>query len=519
MLGSVGRLAIRRRFCHLAAATGCGRYKTSSLPTKPNARLQEVLFVFAMTIRLKLNLAVTALIIIFVITAAFAMRAVRENAEFGDTFSRMRELTDMTSNIHSGIYRHLAASGGLVDAPESANRAGWLVQAMRETDTQARLAQSDEERELWSDLRRALSALEDAHAGRDAISLSASKAAALAEASIGSLRSLFNLAEYNAAASASKKNLRAQQVIWVSASLTLLLFLLYVIMIRNWLVKPIELLQEAADAIGGGDLHRRIPLAGGDELSQLARRIEAMAGKIAAHQTALLRARELSVIGNLCTNVADGLRNPLSALRASVAPVTTRDADPDQLATTLKNVMRQVDRMDERITKLFEFSRSRELNWQWSTFHQIAITAHAHTRSLLQSRDVELKIEDDTNDSRWFLDCDELAEALAELIINAVQRSAAGGGVVLRGTLLPSVADSGQRLQIEVVDHGSGMAPDELDKAFDLFFTSRPDGVGMGLAIVRRMIERHAGEVTLESEISKGTRATIVLSRRPDSSQ
>ena len=90
--------------------------------------------------------------------------------------------------------------------------------------------------------------------------------------------------------------------------------------------------------------------------------------------------------------------------------------------------------------------------------------------------------------------------------------------MIIRGELLSPSKDPGKRLQIQVIDQGAGMAPAEAAKAFNLFFSGRPDGTGMGLAIVRRSVEKHGGEVTLASEVGRGTVVTITLSekRSPD---
>lgn len=467
-----------------------------------------------MTIRWKLNLVVITLITIFLVTSGFAMRAVRENATSAHIHTRMRELSELTSSIHTGIYRHLAASRGAIETPDLADPEGWLRYAVRDIEIQTRLAENDEERELWSHLRRAVTALGRLDADSPG-NLSMSDAVGVAERNIRALRSRYRLAEYAAIEMTREKDLRTRQAIWIAGSLTLLLLLVYVMMVRNWLVKPVELLKSAADEFGAGKLEHVVPLHGRDELAQLARRLEAMAARLAAHQAALLKAHELSVVGKLCTNVADGLRNPLSALRAGLHADKLRGATSEQLAAIIRACMRQTDRMEERIAKLLEFSEPRELRLETATFRQVALTAQAHALPLLKERNVKLMIDDHSGDSTWSVDRDEFADALAELINNAARRSAAGSEVVLRASVLSPPVKGDSLLQVQVVDQGGGMTSAEVGKAFDPFFTSRPDGTGMGLAIVRRTVEKHGGEITLASEVGKGTTVTMTLPMQP----
>ena len=467
-----------------------------------------------MTLRSKLNLAFTALIAIFLLTAGFAMRAVHENSALGQAHSRMRELEELTAGIHSGLYRHLSNSRNVTGTPAELDQTGWIHYALRDIDIQLQLAQSDEERGLWENLRGAMNTFEPS--APQFPSLSMDEAIRMADRSIRSLSSMYRQGEYISVAQAEAKNLRARQVIWISGSLTLLLLGIYVIMVRNSLVEPIEVLKSAADAIGKGELQRQIPLKGGDELAQLARQLETMAAHLSAHQAALLKARELSAIGDVCMHVAHGLRNPLAALHSIVQPTKTRGASIEQLTIAIHEVIRQADRLDDRVAKLIEFSQSRELHLDRATFRQIALTVKAHVQPRLKESLVELTVEDCTDDTKWHLDRDELAEALVELISNAVNKTAPSGTVILRSEALDNSAESEPILRIQIIDQGGGMSQAELDQAFDPFFTSRPDGIGMGLAIARRKVERMNGEITLTSDPGHGTTATILISGIPD---
>ncbi len=201
-----------------------------------------------------------------------------------------------------------------------------------------------------------------------------------------------------------------------------------------------------------------------------------------------------------------------NSVRASPTDLDKRPgATAEQLTLVVKDIMRQVERMSERITKLMEFSRPRELHRDNVTFRQIALTARAHVRELFEQRGVTLTIDDRSNACLLRIDRDKLAHALAELAANALRHCVSGSEIGVPAEALPMPDAQDGRVRIKVVDDGAGMAPAKVDKAFDVFYTSRADGTGMGLAIVRRAVERHGGEVSLDSEIGKGTTMTIVL--------
>jgi signal transduction histidine kinase len=119
-------------------------------------------------------------------------------------------------------------------------------------------------------------------------------------------------------------------------------------------------------------------------------------------------------------------------------------------------------------------------------------------------------------------DEDVLHRAVFNLVLNAVQASPVGGEVVVEVAGLRSgEAPSGVRLNgggiaIRIADQGPGITPEVRERMFDPFFTTRPGGSGLGLAVVHRAVESHAGYVFVDSEEGSGTRVTVLLPRRHD---
>ena len=143
-----------------------------------------------MTIRRKLNLAVMAVILIFLVSAGFALRAVREYGRYASGYLQMRAPEHLVSSIHTGIFRHLAASHGAIHPADTPDPTGWIRYAIHDIDTRIRLSQRDEERDLWSNLRRAVAALGDPDPGAGA-TLSIDEAVGVAEKNLSSLRNLY----------------------------------------------------------------------------------------------------------------------------------------------------------------------------------------------------------------------------------------------------------------------------------------------------------------------------------------
>ncbi|MCH7701808.1 MAG: HAMP domain-containing histidine kinase [Planctomycetes bacterium] len=461
-----------------------------------------------MTIRWKLNVSVAGLLAVLLVAVAIAMNAVDDSARRLRSQARTRQLSQFTSDLRTILYEHLALEGDLIRPRETSERLPWPDFVLQDVEVQIRLAPFDWERGLWKDVRGAvaeMAQIERSQHSDTAIQVALNRA----ERALRELRNRYDLAEHDALASVASTSFHAQVTIGVASMVTVLLFLIYRIMVRDWLVKPIETLKKSADIIGEGRLDHCVPLEGNNELTQLARRIDAMAASLNRNQTALLEARELTAIGEVCANVAHGLRNPLAAMRAC-AQLAARHVDSSGRAKEMiRDLVSQADHMDARITKLFEFSKPYALNRQRTTFHELAGKAKREAESLLADRSITLRVEDETAGASWSLDRERLAGALGELVSNAVHHSPDGGEIILRGTAAPSANGTTPALILQVIDRGSGMSPATLSKAGDLFFTGRPGGTGVGLALVRRLAEEHAGTLTLESEQGKGTTVTL----------
>jgi signal transduction histidine kinase len=461
-----------------------------------------------MTIRWKLNIAFIALVAIFLATAAMATRAVTSSADETRSYVRTRELAQFTANVRTLVYAQVAAASDPRRLPAESADAGWAATALNDIDVNIRLAHNDRERTLWTEVRGTIVSLADElQRGRDPARTA--PIVRRAEQHLRALHHLYDITQTDAIVSIARSSFQAQVAIGVACLLTVLLLLSYMLMIRRWLIRPVDVLRTSVEVIGRGDLGYRVPLNGRDELTVLARGIDDMAAGLAAHQTELVKAREFSAIGEMCANVAHGLRNPLAAIRSG-AQLAARQANGSAgVRESFDAVAHQADLMDQRIRRLFQFSRPLELEPIATRFADLSEAARARSQEVLAARQVELAIEDRTCGRPWDVDRERLAEGLAELVMNAALHSPAGSTVVVRGS--PAGAATGRVLRIDVIDRGSGMPAATCGKAFDPFFTTRPGGTGMGLTLVRRMVEKHGGEVHIDSESGQGTTVAFTV--------
>lgn len=220
-------------------------------------------------------------------------------------------------------------------------------------------------------------------------------------------------------------------------------------------------------------------------------------------QAALVRSERLAAIGEVAGAVAHGLRNPLAGIRAAAQMAQEID-DPEELSMALGDLIEGTDRLDGRVRRLLDFARM--LEPELETVNLFALAGEVGSTVAARASQQDIKISVDIDSGVWVsADPGQLEEALIELVSNALLATSAGGEVGLRARV------EGNSVEIEVYDTGSGIPERVQSRIFDLFFTTRQTGTGMGLATVRSMLERQGGTIDLVQSTPVGTTFLVTL--------
>jgi two-component system sensor histidine kinase HydH len=170
-------------------------------------------------------------------------------------------------------------------------------------------------------------------------------------------------------------------------------------------------------------------------------------------------------------------------------------------------MIREVDRLNRVISQLLEFARPVAMDLKPTSLPALLrhalkmVEAEAKKKGIVIETALEAKI----GESPLPLDADRMTQVFLNLCLNAI--AAMGPGGVLRIAL----EKRGDHVRILFADTGIGIPREDLPRVFDPYFTTRSSGTGLGLAIVRKIVEAHGGEVRLESEPGRGTKAVVTL--------
>jgi two-component system sensor histidine kinase HydH len=219
-------------------------------------------------------------------------------------------------------------------------------------------------------------------------------------------------------------------------------------------------------------------------------------------EAAMRRSERLAALGQLTAGLAHELRNPMGTIRASAEMLTKiPDGGNEVMREMAGFVMTEVDRANSLITRFLEFARPVPLR-----LAKTDLTA-AIDRAVAQLGPQPVTVyKNYSPDIPPFLfDAELMERVFHNLILNAVQATQAGGAV----TVKTRMADG--QVEISVIDRGSGINPEQIESIFNPFFTTKPDGVGLGLAIVSKIVDEHGGTIAVTSEKGKGSLFRVLL--------
>ncbi|MCX5761835.1 MAG: ATP-binding protein [Gemmatimonadetes bacterium] len=230
-------------------------------------------------------------------------------------------------------------------------------------------------------------------------------------------------------------------------------------------------------------------------------------------QDALRRRDRLAAMGELASTVAHEVRNPLNAIGMSVQRLRREflDAAPDQNADAhaeqaelLDVLLSETARINRIVQQFLEFARPPRLDPRPVDLAAFLTEAAAGVAAMAAERGITLHTTiDDMGPAN--LDPDQFKQALDNLLRNALEASPDGASVALGAR---RTADGHE---VVVEDHGAGIPPDHLPRIFDLYFTTKANGTGVGLAVTHQVIEAHGGTLEVDTELGRGTRMIIHL--------
>jgi signal transduction histidine kinase len=239
---------------------------------------------------------------------------------------------------------------------------------------------------------------------------------------------------------------------------------------------------------------------------QLEGLVEERTSELRETQERLIRQEKLAVLGQLAGGVGHELRNPLGAIKNAAYYLNMVLEDPDLETREILEVLeKEVDTSEKIISSLLDFARARPPIRRKVDLNAVVQEALSRT-ALPDAPHVELVLELDEDLPPILADPDQLFQVLGNLVRNGIQAMTGGGRLVVR-----TAVEGPEWVTVSVADSGAGISEENLKKIFEPLFTTKAKGIGLGLAVVRTLVEGHGGTIGVESQVGQGSTFTVRL--------
>ena len=276
------------------------------------------------------------------------------------------------------------------------------------------------------------------------------------------------------------------------------------------ITRPVRRLAESAGRVAAGDWGATVEVASTDEMGQLAGAFNRMTHELVEQRERLVQAERVAAWRELARRLAHELKNPLFPLQITVENMQrARESYPEQFDEVFREgtstLLAELSNLKQIIARFSDFAKMPAPEMEPVNLNEIAAETMRLFEGQLAKARVRASTELDAALRPVEADREQVTRVLRNLILNAIDAMPEGGTLTVRTVAL----ETGARL--EVSDTGQGLTPEECERLFTPYYTTKTHGTGLGLAIVQSVVSDHKGRIAVVSEKGKGTTFRIDL--------
>lgn len=316
---------------------------------------------------------------------------------------------------------------------------------------------------------------------------------------------------------------KRQAVFWmlgIAAVVILLVALISHLIGRN-LANPIKDLVQFTRQVAGGDLEQQCAVKTHDEIGDLAIAFNQMTQDLRDLRNEVIQSERLATAGKMAASFAHEIRNPLSSMRMFAQMLRQkRDLSESRREQSMQCILEEIERIDVIVKGLMDFARPAMLELERHPPNAVLQEVLDLMEANLNHHQISLIKKFHPDLPHCLFDRDKLKQAFMNIVLNAIEAMPEGGTLEIQTT--HDFKDSKQTeskesgtVCIGVIDTGVGIPPDELERLFEPFVTTKSQGTGLGLANAKRVLEQHGGEISIESTVGTGTKVSLRLPVSP----
>ena len=275
-------------------------------------------------------------------------------------------------------------------------------------------------------------------------------------------------------------------------------------------INPILTLKRATQQVAAGHLETRVDIRTGDEFTELGDAFNTMADRLVELQEDVKRQERQAMFGRVAAGLVHDLAHPIQNIGNSTRLLLRDDSDAETRETFRRTIERELATLKLFLDDLRNVVKPKPVE-------RFAMDVNGSVSEIVEAMRAEgertrVAVEGRFAEGPLIIDGDRFAlgRVFRNLITNAIQATEPGGRVTV------ATGRVGDRVEISVADTGSGIPADRLSAIFEDFVTTKRRGLGLGLAITKRIVEQLDGTITVESEVGRGTTFTLRFPARND---
>lgn len=246
----------------------------------------------------------------------------------------------------------------------------------------------------------------------------------------------------------------------------------------------------------------------GDEVRTVEAHVNALLEHVRQQERALQQAEKLSELGEIASELAHETLNPVTGVTSMLQALRRAPLPPERLNRELVDMERMLGRVATTVRRLMSYARPLEPHMQQVSVEAVVQRAVSSVRMASRGREHVVRADAVSPTLEWTMDPDLIEQVLINLLTNACEASPPGAPVYVGVEAPPR-----ESLTLVVRDRGSGIAPRHRDRLFHPFFTTKPDGNGLGLAVSRNIVREHRGRIDVRACTPGGTEFRVTLPR------
>lgn len=284
------------------------------------------------------------------------------------------------------------------------------------------------------------------------------------------------------------------------------------VLLAIWYTEPIHQVVEASKRVAAGDLNQKLSVDRKDEIGDLTENFNNMVQRLRENRHLEERLREaehMSAVGQLARTIAHEIRNPLNYISLCIDHIKEKYRPQGDKAvsfeTLISSIKQEIHRLDKLVTEFLDYGRPLKMNIQYANVDQILKDVLEIIKAKADSEKIVI-VEKYGFLPEMMLDMELIKTCVFNIVANAFQAMMPDGGTLT----IETGRDDGYFL-LDIRDTGAGISKDNVDKIFEPFFTTKANGLGLGLAITKRIIEEHGGSIEFYSLETRGCNFTVRL--------